>query len=333
MSGYPRDLGTGHSQGFMGTPYHADMRYPSNLSIPGPLTIPQGPPPNAPHHPLSQIYSFLPHDVSLSAPHHHDNSLLPPGGLSQDPPHEDSARDAPGGNISHDTTHSFSNGVTNAAHSQRPSYDLTNGPTNGLSNRHPRGLTNLTPNGVPDGPYSGYQYGEASQLAVIPAQQEPPHLEVLSPATVQLSVRQQPEQALVSSSKNKSKRKPVEPPTVVMMSVQRDVDPTRIFLHNPHLFVKVVLTSETGAALPANRWDGSASSSLSSFKASDGDESKKLEVLQDFDDDADTLAVEAFFAFTDLSIYATGSYKLRLVLFERRVYVHQRGPLARTDNL
>jgi hypothetical protein len=113
---------------------------------------------------------------------------------------------------------------------------------------------------LPDRP----QYPQAvAQMVAIP---EATLLQELSPAAVTLEVRQQPEQALVMSARNRRTRKTIDPAPVIRMSVSRTADPTQLYLHNPHLFAVAYLELDSGATLPHSPLEGTRCSSLMRLK-------------------------------------------------------------------
>ncbi|KAF2104214.1 hypothetical protein NA57DRAFT_70431 [Rhizodiscina lignyota] len=143
----------------------------------------------------------------------------------------------------------------------------------------------------------GYDHGDFTTW--------PPMPEPLRSEFITLSIKQQPRQALVAAPKKEKARKPIDPPVVVQMQVQRQADATQMFLHNPFLFVVATLAYENGQSVAgqgSQRLIGRTTSSLHRLK--------DIDELGNWGDDG------GFFVFGDLSVTVTGRYRLCFSLFE-----------------
>jgi hypothetical protein len=118
---------------------------------------------------------------------------------------------------------------------------------------------------------------------------------------VELVVRQQPTEALVSIEGKEKTRKPIDPPPIIELKVNNPSDPTQQWLQSPYFFVVVDLI-ENGSS---KRRDGSTTGPLIGTLAS------SLHRLKD-NDNKDG----GFFIFADISAVIQGTFTLRFSLFE-----------------
>ncbi|KAF2763970.1 hypothetical protein EJ03DRAFT_356180 [Teratosphaeria nubilosa] len=116
---------------------------------------------------------------------------------------------------------------------------------------------------------------------------------------VRLYVRQQPQQGLVTLDTKEKGRKPVDPPPIIEMHVNRSADPTENWLVSPYFFVIAVLL------------EGEHGDNIVSGKELIGTSSSSLHKLKDINNHDG-----GFFIFGDLSIKRTGVHRLRFNLFD-----------------
>lgn len=133
-------------------------------------------------------------------------------------------------------------------------------------------------------------FAPASSLAPLPI---PAH---------ELSVRQQPVHGRAWLGKEKD-RKPIDPPPMVELKVQQDVDPYREFLASPFYFCKATLLNVKGEHIHtvdlAGILGGTTVSSLHKLKDTNNQEG-------------------GFFIFGDLSVKVDGDYRLQFSTYEIR---------------
>lgn len=121
---------------------------------------------------------------------------------------------------------------------------------------------------------------------------------------ITLVVRQEPKEALVLSSGKEKSRKPVDPPPIIQLKVNEDVEVSQHFLQSPYLF----LVADLWRADKDERFGERASQSASYLY---GGLSSSLHRLKDVDNkDA------GFFIFGDISVRATGTFRLRFSLYD-----------------
>ncbi|KAK7544557.1 velvet factor-domain-containing protein [Phyllosticta citribraziliensis] len=120
---------------------------------------------------------------------------------------------------------------------------------------------------------------------------------------VDLSIRQQPKEALVTLNGKEKNRKPVDPPPIVQLHVQDVHDPHAHYMQSPYLIMICDL------------WDPEQEQPADD-KALAGTICSSLHRLKDIDNKDG-----AFFVFGDISIKKTGEYRLRFSLFDILKYV------------
>jgi len=118
-------------------------------------------------------------------------------------------------------------------------------------------------------------------------------------------MRQQPEDSLVTLSGKEKVRKPLDPPPVVELIVEEDMDPQRLYMNSPNLFCMVHLVpvdSDVPHHMPDHEpaMVGTLCSSVHRLK-----------------DSPDTNTTEnAFFIFGDVSVRVTGIWRLRFTVYD-----------------
>ncbi|KAK8214016.1 velvet factor-domain-containing protein [Phyllosticta capitalensis] len=115
---------------------------------------------------------------------------------------------------------------------------------------------------------------------------------------VELRIRQQPKEALVTVDGKEKNRKPVDPPPIVQLNVKQMSDPHGHYMQSPYLIMICDLWDPTDEQ-PADD------------KALAGTICSSLHRLKDIDNKDG-----AFFVFGDISIKKTGEYRLRFSLFD-----------------
>ncbi|KAF1363242.1 hypothetical protein EJ07DRAFT_27848, partial [Lizonia empirigonia] len=127
----------------------------------------------------------------------------------------------------------------------------------------------------------------------------------------QLSIRQQPREALVVAKGKEKARKAVDAPPIVELHVKQNVDPQKNFLQNPYLFMVVSLyRPDRDEPLPGNEsLTGTLSSSLHRLKDSGNSD-------------------VGFFVFGDISVKMLGTYRLHFRLYEFNMDRHEAQYLA-----
>jgi len=114
-------------------------------------------------------------------------------------------------------------------------------------------------------------------------------------------MRQEPKEALVTTEGKEKSRKPIDPPPIVQLSVDSNVDPLNNFLQNPYIFLSVSLHKE-GINEPV---DAQGEKSLAGTLVS------SLHRLKDVDNKDG-----GYFVFGDISVKITGTYRLHFSLYE-----------------
>jgi hypothetical protein len=122
----------------------------------------------------------------------------------------------------------------------------------------------------------------------------------------QLSLMQQPREALVVAKGKEKARKAIDPPPIVELDVKSVIDQQKNYLQNPYLFMVVSLyRSDQDEALPGSEsLTGTLSSSLHRLKNLDNTET-------------------GMFVFGDVSVKMQGTFRLHFRLYEcTPVYGH-----------
>lgn len=117
---------------------------------------------------------------------------------------------------------------------------------------------------------------------------------------ITLLMRQEPVEALVLSSGKEKNRKPVDPPPIVELKVNEDVEASHHFLQSPHLFVVTDLWKSD----KDERWDEHGSSLYGALCSS-------LHRLKDISNKDG-----GFFIFGDISVRVTGTFRLQFNLYD-----------------
>lgn len=116
----------------------------------------------------------------------------------------------------------------------------------------------------------------------------------------EIVIRQQPVAARVAVGKEKD-RKPVDPPPIVQLQVDRRIDPNQNFLQSPYYFMTCSLIgTEGGLTPPPNIGASLAGTVVSSLH--------RLKDAENVDG--------AFFIFGDLSVKVEGKFRLQFNLYE-----------------
>ncbi|KAK8165288.1 velvet factor-domain-containing protein [Phyllosticta citrichinensis] len=145
---------------------------------------------------------------------------------------------------------------------------------------------------------------DESAMQNSPAQEIRPPTDDSHPSdAVELSIRQQPKEALVTIDGKEKNRKPVDPPPIVQLHVQNLHDPQAHYMQSPYLIMICDL------------WDPEQEQPADD-KALAGTICSSLHRLKDIDNKDG-----AFFVFGDISIKKTGEYRLRFSLFDILKYV------------
>ncbi|OJD40524.1 velvet factor [Diplodia corticola] len=126
-------------------------------------------------------------------------------------------------------------------------------------------------------------------------------------ADVELVIRQQPKEALVTvegkEKANATARKPVDPPPIIQLKVKQNADPQGHYMQSPYLIMIADLWHpEEDEANPEKALSGTICSSLHRLKDVDNKDG-------------------AFFVFGDISIKLQGEHRLRFSLFDIHKYV------------
>lgn len=131
-------------------------------------------------------------------------------------------------------------------------------------------------------------------------QQQQHHTEVtpLSSADVELHIRQQPKEALVTVDGKEKARKPVDPPPIIQLKVKSQADPQGHYMQSPYLI------------MIADLWHPEENEA-NRDKALSGTICSSLHRLKDVDNKDG-----AFFVFGDISIKQQGEHRLRFSLFD-----------------
>ena len=132
---------------------------------------------------------------------------------------------------------------------------------------------------------------------------------------IRLTIKQQPRIGLVAIPGKEKFRKPIDPPPVIRLDVDPSIDRDQTFMVNPYyICVASLKSAESSAPPPSNTLlAGSNSSSVSKLK-----------------DTTDQYG--AYFTFGDLSIKATGTYRLTFHLYELQKDTHDVQYITRVDS-
>lgn len=126
---------------------------------------------------------------------------------------------------------------------------------------------------------------------------------VLRSQDVELVLRQEPKEALVTTEGKEKARKPVDPPPIIQLKVKAHADPSQHFLQSPYLFMCTSLyKSDKDEA-----WEGGGNKSLAGSLVS------SLHRLKDVDN-----RDGGFFVFGDISVRVQGQFRLHFSLFDLR---------------
>ncbi|OAG11883.1 uncharacterized protein CC84DRAFT_1068987, partial [Paraphaeosphaeria sporulosa] len=122
-----------------------------------------------------------------------------------------------------------------------------------------------------------------------------------------LVIRQEPKEALVLSSGKEKGRKPVDPPPIVQLKVNSDVEASQHFLQSPYLF------------MVADLWKADRDERCGDHGASNlyGGLCSSLHRLKDVDNKDG-----AFFIFGDISVKLTGTFRLHFSLYDLQTSEH-----------
>jgi len=146
----------------------------------------------------------------------------------------------------------------------------------------------------------------------LPTPPNPPQYKHIEPQDVQLQIRQQPREALVTAPGKEKTRKPVDPPPIVQMFVNQDVDPAQHFMQSPYLFISCTLWDEDDQ----NQVVGNESGA--SGKKEPAVAGCLVSSLHRLKDGGPNEREGAFFVFGDVSIRVQGRHRLRFSLFDVR---------------
>ncbi|KAF2460676.1 velvet factor-domain-containing protein [Lineolata rhizophorae] len=116
---------------------------------------------------------------------------------------------------------------------------------------------------------------------------------------IELEMRQQPAEALVTVPGKEKARKPVDPPPIIQLKVDKNGDPGQHFLQSPYLFTCATLCNEKGEPIQREQKEQLVGSLVSS-----------LHRLKDVNN-----ADGGFFVFGDISVRVTGTHRLMFSLF------------------
>ncbi|EKG13462.1 Velvet factor [Macrophomina phaseolina MS6] len=139
-------------------------------------------------------------------------------------------------------------------------------------------------------------------------QQQQPHQTEITPLSsndVELVIRQQPKEALVTIDGKEKARKPVDPPPIIQLKVRSQADPQGHYMQSPYLI------------MIADLWHPEENEA-NRDKALSGTICSSLHRLKDVDNKDG-----AFFVFGDISIKQPGEHRLRFSLFD----IHKPGDM------
>lgn len=128
-----------------------------------------------------------------------------------------------------------------------------------------------------------------------------PTVPPLKPGVVQLSIRQQPKEALITTEGKEKARKPVDPPPILELTVSPNADPQQQFLQSPYLFLTVSLF----------RADRDEPHDAKGEKSLSGTLVSSLHRLKDVNNKDG-----GFFVFGDISVKVAGKFRLHFSLYE-----------------
>jgi hypothetical protein len=118
-------------------------------------------------------------------------------------------------------------------------------------------------------------------------------------------MKQEPADSLVTLIGKEKVRKPLDPPPVVQMNVEAEIDPTKLYMNSPNLFCTVHLVPEDSDE-PHQLADneppmvGTLSSSVHRLK----------------DGSSPPAGEQAYFIFGDVSVRAIGTWRLRFTVYD-----------------
>lgn len=130
---------------------------------------------------------------------------------------------------------------------------------------------------------------------------------VLSSHDIDLKLRQEPREALVTTEGKEKARKPVDPPPIIQLSVRPTADPSQHFLQSPYLFMCTSLYKPD----KDEAWEGNGNKSLAGSLVS------SLHRLKDTNNKDG-----GFFVFGDISVKVQGTFRLHFSLFDLRKDSH-----------
>ncbi|KAK7525309.1 velvet factor-domain-containing protein [Phyllosticta citriasiana] len=166
---------------------------------------------------------------------------------------------------------------------------------------HPHRICGVQIQHAPQGPSNHQPFKRYDENAMqnSPGRDVQPPTDDSAPSyAVDLSIRQQPKEALVMIDGKEKNRKPVDPPPIVQLTVQQAHDPHSHYMQSPYLIMICDL------------WDPELEKPADD-KALSGTICSSLHRLKDIDNKDG-----AFFVFGDISIKKTGEYRLRFSLFD-----------------
>jgi len=154
----------------------------------------------------------------------------------------------------------------------------------------------------------------AAQLSAmsLPSPPNPPPYRHIEPQDVQLQIRQQPREALVTAPGKERIRKPVDPPPIVQMIVSQDVDPAQNFMQSPYLFMACTLWDEDDRNPVAPNESGASGKKEPVMAGC------LVSSLHRLKDGSPAEREGAFFVFGDVSIRVQGRHRLRFSLYDIR---------------
>lgn len=124
---------------------------------------------------------------------------------------------------------------------------------------------------------------------------------------ITLIVRQEPREALVLSAGKEKSRKPVDPPPIIQLKVNDKVEVSQHFTQSPHLFA----VADLWCADKDERYERAEDRGTPSKSYLCGGLVSSLHRLKDIDNKDG-----AFFIFGDISVRATGTFRLQFSLYD-----------------
>ncbi|KAF2434621.1 hypothetical protein EJ08DRAFT_657346 [Tothia fuscella] len=171
----------------------------------------------------------------------------------------------------------------------------------------------------PSGPIAGYygmqpytQQVQARQLtrcesetgrSLLKRRRHPSTNTFYSSRDCNLSIRQEPKEALVTQEGKEKSRKPVDPPPILQLHVENHADPQSHWLQSPYLFVTCALIKSDSMEPVKTGEDGK--------QALTGSLVSSLHRLKDTNNQDG-----GFFVFGDVSVRVTGRHRLHFSLFD-----------------